>query len=544
MSQSLTGKGTSAELLGATLERMAGALATVDMNIPSKDATDRTEKEDHSNVFFKLPSSAPHKQPQPSPQAAPVSDDCYEHAIETPLEEHSFNVLRIEEHSFESSGDESCSSDNSSIGSYSAVSSLSADESHQFDQFSITGDVVLLHEEHDNDTAPSNHDDSNATPQLVAASPCRPPRELRPPRPPSLETFQRSYSVPTARQLRGNTHHHPHHSNLLLRNGPPRPHHTLPRVPFVQTRSLPVQNNFDSIESPLSSPVFRPHLARQQSSPDSMAYASNDMTNNNNAGNHRPRLEVMTLLSPSGSASYVSSSSNNMRRSCHPPTIHNNKSFESNITLDSSSLGFSDAVSSIINRGPNTQVNRFQHHHRSFSECTLNTYGSVPDDAIIINGKVVDNINHRDSIMSPGHKQLLGSRPRRLPPGNNGQQHRRVASNGSWGARSMMTEESTCLSSTAALSSNGGGGGSGGSGAPLDSDDHSASVGPASYYQAKKPKSKSKNIVAEEIKYKMSKLNILSPVPLGRKLKKSLMKGKMDGDDKVILERAKSGFLA
>eukprot|EP00957_Ditylum_brightwellii_P040961 3101739-Ditylum_brightwellii.AAC.1 len=119
-----------------------------------------------------------------------------------------------------------------------------------------------------------------------------------------------------------------------------------------------------------------------------MTYASNDTTNNNNACNHRPRLEVMTRLSPSGSASYVSSSSNNMRRSCHhPPTIHNNKSFESNITLDSSSLGFSDAVSSIINRGPNTQVNRFQHHHRSFSECTLNTYGSVPDDAIIINGK-------------------------------------------------------------------------------------------------------------------------------------------------------------
>eukprot|EP00957_Ditylum_brightwellii_P149845 11411654-Ditylum_brightwellii.AAC.1 len=70
--------------------------------------------------------------------------------------------------------------------------------------------------------------------------------------------------------------------------------------------------------------------------------------------------------------------------------------------------------------------------------------------------------------MSPGHKQLLGSRPRRLTPRNNGQQHRRVASNGSWGAQSMMTEESTGLSSTATLSSNGGG-------APLDSDDHSAS---------------------------------------------------------------------
>jgi hypothetical protein len=112
-----------------------------------------------------------------------------------------------------------------------------------------------------------------------------------------------------------------------------------------------------------------------------------------------------------------------MRRSCHPPTIHNNKSFESTITLNSSSLGFSDAVSSSINQGPNPQVSCFQHHHRSFSKCTLNTYGSVSDDAIIINGKVVDNINHRDSIMSPGYKQLLGSRPRRLPPGNNGQNH-------------------------------------------------------------------------------------------------------------------------
>ena len=102
----------------------------------------------------------------------------------------------------------------------------------------------------------------------------------------------------------------------------------------------------------------------------------------------------------------------------------------------------------------------------------------------------------------------------------------------------MMTEESTCLSSTAALSSNGGG-------APLDSDDHSASVGSVNYYQAKKPKSKSKNIVAEEIKYKMSKLIILTPIrPLGRRLKKSLMKGKVDGDDKVVLERPKSGFLA
>eukprot|EP00957_Ditylum_brightwellii_P041139 3114353-Ditylum_brightwellii.AAC.1 len=70
--------------------------------------------------------------------------------------------------------------------------------------------------------------------------------------------------------------------------------------------------------------------------------------------------------------------------------------------------------------------------------------------------------------MSPGHKQLLGSRPRRLPSGNNGQQHQRVASNGLWGAQIMKTEESTCLSSTAALSCNG-------DGAPLDSDDHSAS---------------------------------------------------------------------
>ena len=78
----------------------------------------------------------------------------------------------------------------------------------------------------------------------------------------------------------------------------------------------------------------------------------------------------------------------------------------------------------------------------------------------------------------------------------------------------MMTEEFTCLSSTAALSFNGGG-------APLDNDDHSASIGSVNYYQAKKPKSKSKNIVAEEIKYKMSKLNILTPVrPLGRRLKK------------------------
>eukprot|EP00957_Ditylum_brightwellii_P075524 5740736-Ditylum_brightwellii.AAC.1 len=98
--------------------------------------------------------------------------------------------------------------------------------------------------------------------------------------------------------------------------------------------------------------------------------------------------------------------------------------------------------------------------------------------------------------MSPGHKQLLGSRPRRLTPGNNGQQHQHVAFNGPWGAQSMMTEESTCLSSTAVLSSNCGG-------APLDSDDHSASVGSTNYYQAKKPKSKSKNIVAEEIKCKM-----------------------------------------
>eukprot|EP00957_Ditylum_brightwellii_P135795 10357081-Ditylum_brightwellii.AAC.1 len=100
-----------------------------------------------------------------------------------------------------------------------------------------------------------------------------------------------------------------------------------------------------------------------------------------------------------------------------------------------------------------------------------------------------------------------------------------------------MTEESTCLSSTAALSFNG-------DGAPLDNDDHSASVGSANYHQAKKPKSKIKNIVAEEIKYRMRKLNILTPVPpLGWRLTKSLMKEEVDGDDKIVLEHAKSGSL-
>jgi len=226
----------------------------------------------------------------------------------------------------------------------------------------------------------------------------------------------------------------------------------------------------------------------------------------------------------SGAVSYKSLC--NMSR---PPIIRHSKSMGSapmtTTTTDSSSPLLSDAISSIINRGPNPQLRHHHFHHRhSYSEPAFH----IPDDVILMDDNAVENIPLPDLDICPD-TQLLGSRPRRANYPNNSNNNQDQRSRlGSWSTETTGFSSSTSYSMSNEYNNN---------------NNHPSFSSPKNYL--KKQKSKSKNVVTEEIKYKVGKMNILSPVrPLGRRLG-SFRKSKRAGrnDHKVVLERSDSGFL-